>query len=63
MFFNDEVETCKTPVERAAWRALSCPDALIGGLMTYLKHETIIMFESSNLTVIIEKAKKQNKIK
>lgn len=36
-------ETCKIPVARAACRALLCPDALIGGLMTYLKCQRIVM--------------------
>jgi hypothetical protein len=41
--YNDKRETCRTPFERASCRALPCPDALIGGLMTYLKHENILM--------------------
>lgn len=40
---REQIETCKTPVERAACKAFPCPDVLIGGLMTYLKQKTSIL--------------------
>jgi hypothetical protein len=41
--YNDKRETCRTPFERAPCRTLLCPAALIGGLMTNLKNENIVM--------------------